>query len=544
MALPQQRSFDDLGAPLIDVPFCVLDLETTGGSAASCEITEIGAVRYRGGELEGTFQTMVNPGAEIPPFITVLTGITHAMVIEAPRIEEALPAFLEFIGDAVIVGHNVRFDLSFLNAAAERLGYGRLPNRSVDTAALARRLVRGDVHNLKLGTLAAHFRSPVTPNHRALDDARATAHVLWSLLEHAGTLGVTHLDDLLTLPTARGSTHYRKIELADSLPRRPGVYLFIDRNDGIFYVGKAKNLRTRVRSYFYGDTRRKIGTMLRELHRIEHRVCETELEAEITELRLIVAHRPRHNRRSRPGKAPHWIKLTDEAFPRLSIVRRPDGPGTMLFGPYRGQQGARPVVEALWDALPIRRCSGRPGARSSPCGAAQLGIALCPCDGTLEEQEYRAVVDLLIRGAFSNPSLLLDPLADRVASLAAGDRFEEAAWVRDRHRALATAMERRRMWTALQAAGTVHAVSTDGSGGALIEQGRLVTAWGDGRHPPLMPIAAAPADDTPLPLDLSDAEEARLLWRWLTSGRVRLVAATGPVAEPRLPVRRLECLVG
>jgi len=544
MALPQQRSFDDLGAPLIDVPFCVLDLETTGGSAASCEITEIGAVRYRGGELEGTFQTMVNPGAEIPPFITVLTGITHAMVIEAPRIEEALPAFLEFIGDAVIVGHNVRFDLSFLNAAAERLGYGRLPNRSVDTAALARRLVRGDVHNLKLSTLAAHFRSPVTPNHRALDDARATAHVLWSLLEHAGTLGVTHLDDLLTLPTARGSTHYRKIELADSLPRRPGVYLFIDRNDGIFYVGKAKNLRTRVRSYFYGDTRRKIGTMLRELHRIEHRVCETELEAEITELRLIVAHRPRHNRRSRPGKAPHWIKLTDEAFPRLSIVRRPDGPGTMLFGPYRGQQGARPVVEALWDALPIRRCSGRPGARSSPCGAAQLGIALCPCDGTLEEQEYRAVVDLLIRGAFSNPSLLLDPLADRVASLAAGDRFEEAAWVRDRHRALATAMERRRMWTALQAAGTVHAVSTDGSGGALIEQGRLVTAWGDGRHPPLMPIAAAPADDPPLPLDLSDAEEARLLWRWLTSGRVRLVAATGPVAEPRLPVRRLECLAG
>jgi DNA polymerase-3 subunit epsilon len=127
MALPRQRSFDDLGPPLSEVPFCVLDLETTGGSAASCEITEIGAVRYRGGEVEGTFQTMVNPGVEIPPFITVLTGITHAMVIEAPRIEEALPTFLEFVGDAVIVGHNVRFDLSFLNAAAERLGLSSTP---------------------------------------------------------------------------------------------------------------------------------------------------------------------------------------------------------------------------------------------------------------------------------------------------------------------------------------------------------------------------------------------------------------------------------
>lgn len=542
MALPRQRSFDDLGAPLSEVPFCVLDLETTGGSAASCEITEIGAVRYRGGEVEGTFQTMVNPGVEIPPFITVLTGITHAMVIDAPRIEEALPAFLEFIGDAVIVGHNVRFDLSFLNAAAERLGYGRLPNRTVDTIALARRLVRGDVHDFKLGTLAAHFRSPVTPNHRALDDARATAHILWSLLEHAGTLGVTHLDDLLTLPTARGSTHYGKIELADSLPRRPGVYLFIDRNDAIFYVGKARNLRTRVRSYFYGDTRRKAGTMLRELHRIEHRVCETELEAEVTELRLIVAHRPRHNRRSKPGKAPHWIKLTDEAFPRLSIVRRSDGPGTVLFGPYRGRQGARPVVEALWDALPIRRCTGKPGAKASPCAAAQLGAALCPCDGTLEEDEYREVIDLLMQGVVSNPSLLLDPLADRVASLAAEHRFEEAAWTRDRHKALATALVRRRTWTALQRAGTVHAVSTDGSGAALIEQGRLVAAWGDGPRPPFMPISEAPADGPPLPPGLSDAEEARLLWRWLASGKVRLIAATGIVAEPRMPVRTLDRL--
>ncbi|MCJ7725203.1 MAG: DEDD exonuclease domain-containing protein, partial [Acidimicrobiia bacterium] len=418
MTLAQQRTFDDLGAPLIDVPFCILDLETTGGSPADCGITEIGAVRYRGGMLEGTFQTLVNPGTAIPPFITVMTGITQSMVIEAPHIEEALPTFLEFLGDAVVVGHNVRFDLSFLNAAAERLGYGRLPNRSADTLALARRLIRGDVHDMKLGTLAAHFRSPIAPTHRALDDAKATAHVLWGLLEIAGTVGVTHLDDLMTLPTARGSSHYKKIELADSLPRRPGVYLFRDRNDEIFYVGKAKNLRTRVRSYFYGDTRRKIETMLRELDRIEHRVCETELEAEITELRLIVAHRPRHNRRSRPGKAPHWIKLTDEPFPRLSVVRRPDGPGTLLFGPYRGQQAARPVVEALWDALPIRRCTGKPGSREALCAPAQLGVAHCPCDGSLPEDEYRAVVDLLIEAVRRHPDLLLAPLADRTAALA------------------------------------------------------------------------------------------------------------------------------
>ena len=113
-----QKTFDDLGAPLFEVPFCVLDLETTGLTPATCEITEIGAVKYVGGELIGTFQTLVNPGAPIPPTVTILTGITHHMVIEAPKIAEALPAFLEFIGDSVIVGHNVKFDMRFLNASA------------------------------------------------------------------------------------------------------------------------------------------------------------------------------------------------------------------------------------------------------------------------------------------------------------------------------------------------------------------------------------------------------------------------------------------
>src|SRR3954466_5046313 len=108
-----QRSFDDMGTPLCDVTFVVLDLETTGGSANTCAITEVGAIKFRGGECLGTFQTLVNPGVAIPPEITYLTGITEAMVLPAPPIERVLPAFLEFIGGGIIVGHNVRFDLSF-----------------------------------------------------------------------------------------------------------------------------------------------------------------------------------------------------------------------------------------------------------------------------------------------------------------------------------------------------------------------------------------------------------------------------------------------
>src|SRR5437867_1616315 len=120
-----QRSFDDVGSPLHDVTFCVVDLETTGGSAVDCEITEIGAVRLRGGECLGTFQTLVNPGRVIPPSIVVLTGITEAMVRPAPRVEAVLPSLLEFIGGSVLVGHNLRFDVSFLDAALVRHGHPR-----------------------------------------------------------------------------------------------------------------------------------------------------------------------------------------------------------------------------------------------------------------------------------------------------------------------------------------------------------------------------------------------------------------------------------
>ena len=359
-----QRSFDDMGTPLHEVGFCVLDLETTGGSPVDCEITELGAVNLLGGEERGSFQTLVNPGLAIPPLITILTGITHAMVIEAPPIAEAFPQFLEFVGDRVIVGHDVRFDMSFLNAAAQRLGYERFPNRIVDTWALARRLVRSEVRNLKLATLAAHFRSPVTPNHRALADARATANVLHSLLERVGTMGVTALEDLLQLPTAKGSPHYAKINLADELPRRPGVYLFVDRTGSVFYIGKAKNLRTRVRSYFYVDNRRRTETMLQEMDRIEFRVCVTELEASATELRLIHSHRPRHNTRSKPPKASHWVTLTDDAFPRLSITRSAKESAAAILGPFRQHRTAVRIRGSRLDPRPIS--SPGPSRREEP----------------------------------------------------------------------------------------------------------------------------------------------------------------------------------
>jgi DNA polymerase-3 subunit epsilon len=534
-----QPSFDDLSTPLFDVTFCVLDLETTGGSPATCEITEIGAVKYRSGELIGTFQTLVDPGLPIPPSITILTGITQAMVIDAPEIAVALPSFLEFIGDAVVVGHNVRFDLSFLNAAAMRLGYGRLDNKSTDTAKLARRLVRPEVRNLRLQTLAAHFRSPATPNHRALEDARATAHVFHALLERAGSLGVTNLDDLLQLPTARGSAHYAKIRLTDGLPRRPGVYIFKDRNGTPIYVGKASNLRTRVRQYFYGDTRKSIANMMRELDSVEHQVCDTLLEAEITELRLIHAHRPRHNRRSRPPKTSHFVKLTDERYPRLSVVRTLKADGLAYLGPFRSKRAADEVVLAIWDAIPIRRCRSGPGSRSGKCASAQMGRANCPCDGKLDHSEYGSLVDQLISALHGSPGKLLDRLTERMARLASEQRYEEAAWARDRHDALVNALRRTWEWQALALAGWIEVENGDGAT-ALIDHGSLVETRPAGRSPRLRNVLPEPVKTATVAPSVEASEEAAIIWRWLQSNQVKLIECTGTFAYPLQRVERLQ----
>lgn len=536
-SLQGQRTFDDLGAPLHEVPFCVLDLETTGLKPGLHAITEIGALRYVGGALVGTFDTLVNPDAPIPPRITVITGITQYMVIEAPRIEEALPSLLEFIGDAVIVGHNIRFDMSFLNSAAVALGYGELKNRTVDTLGLARRLVRNDVRNLKLDTLAAHFRSPTSPNHRAFTDAQATAHVFWELLGRAGDLGATHLDDLLRLPTARGSAHYRKIELTDGLPRSPGIYRFHDRDGTVIYVGKATDLRTRVRSYFYGDSRKSITNMLRELDHITHEVCAHELEAAITELRLIHAHRPKFNRKSRPAKSPHWLKLTDEDFPRLSVVRSSRDAGRLLLGPFRSKPAATAVQFALWDAVPIRRCRIAKAGRTSACGFAELGVAVCPCDGSVSASDYAEIVNQLANGVCSDPSSLLTPIEEKMMVHARASRFEDAATLRDRHKALARYLEDRRIWQTLQRAGMVRAVR--GEEGCLVENGRFVAGWSG--HEPFSILSLDHSDDLrveEVPPTPALAAESRLIWKWLTKPGTRLLDSTHPLMYPatRVPM--------
>jgi DNA polymerase-3 subunit epsilon len=381
-----QGTFDELGTPLHDVTFVVVDLETTGGSpAGGCGITEIGAVKVRGGEVVGEFESLVRPDEPIPPFIAVLTGITDGMVAGAPPIRAVLPAFLEFARGAVLVAHNAPFDVGFLRAACEATGHAWPAPTVVDTARLARQvLTRDDSPDCKLSTLARVFRSSTKPVHRALADARATVDVLHGLLERVGCLGVHSLEELATYSSRVSPAQRRKRHLADAVPSAPGVYLFNDAAGRVLYVGKSTDMRNRVRQYFTASEQRtRMAEMVSIAERVTPIVCATPLEAEVRELRLIAEHKPRYNRRSRFPERASWLKLTVEPFPRLSVVRLVRDDGAAYLGPFGSSRLAEQAVHALHEALPLRQCTPRlsPRRHSNACVLFEMGRCGAPCEG-------------------------------------------------------------------------------------------------------------------------------------------------------------------
>jgi DNA polymerase III epsilon subunit family exonuclease len=174
---------------LAEIPFVVVDVETTGGRPPGDRVTEIGAVRMRAGRVEGEWSSLVNPGRPIPGFVARLTGIDDARVSGAPPFEALAEEFLEFLGGAAFVAHNARFDWRFLNAELLRARGGRLTNARLCTVRLARRLLP-HVKRWNLDALAWLFGIEIEGRHRALPDARGTARLLALLLEIAEEQGV------------------------------------------------------------------------------------------------------------------------------------------------------------------------------------------------------------------------------------------------------------------------------------------------------------------------------------------------------------------
>jgi DNA polymerase-3 subunit epsilon len=550
MSTATQMTFDDLGPPLHQTTFVVVDLETDGGAPGDAGITEIGAVKIRGGEVVGEFQSLVGIGRPLPPFIRALTGITDEMLRDAPPLRTVLPAFLEFAHNTVLVAHNAPYDVGFLKGGCALLGLEWPDPPVVDTARLARHvLTRDEVPNCKLATLARHFSAAVTPSHRALADARATVDVLHGLMERVGNLGVHSLTELQGYSSRVPAARRRKRWLAEDLPEGPGVYIFEDSAGVALYVGKSRSIRRRVRSYFTAaEQRRRMTEMVGLADRVRAVPCATDLEAEVRELRTIEARAPRYNRRSRQPHNAVWLKLTVERYPRISTVstvRDDHGSGARYIGPFASRRSATAAAEALAEALPLRTCTQHLSARpkASACVLADLGRCPAPCLGTVDEHSYAQIVQKARAILSEDPGHAVESISARMRALAAQERYEDAATWRDRLAVLLRAIDQSVMSDTLgQIPHVVAARPSDDMGWEvhIIRHGRLA---GAGRIPPGVdpagPLAAlvSCAETVPAPYRPATSalpEETQVLSRWLFSPGVRLVELDGPpLALPR-----------
>jgi DNA polymerase-3 subunit epsilon len=323
-----------------DAELVVFDLETTGLSASRDRMCEIGGVRVRSFEITETFETLVDPGVRLPPTIARLTGLCEAELRRAPRQELAVRRFLAFVGDAPLAAHNARFDVGFLDHAVQRLTGRRVAAAVVDTVWLARRLLQRRSERFSLAQLAHFFGTSTDPCHRALPDALATAEILIALLGLAQERGARTLAEVVELAAPRGRRLHARRSLIAGAPTTPGVYLFRDRHDTVLYVGKARDLRARLRSYFAGDRQRPaVEAALGALARVEWRELGSELEAALEELRLIRELRPPAN--ARGGRPQSYLRRRGE---RWVVVAEPT-----RFGPVASKRRAQLAARALDD---------------------------------------------------------------------------------------------------------------------------------------------------------------------------------------------------
>ena len=454
---------------LDEVEFVVLDTETTGLRPGPNRVIEIAGIRMRGGEVIDSFQSLVNPNRRLPPFIVQFTGITQEMVAGAPGAEQIFPDFLQFIEGAILVGHNVGFDIGFLSYEAQLLGYA-FPIDGLDTIPLARRFLPG-LRRFKLDVVAGHLKIPMVNRHRALGDAKVTAAIFMKLLNLARQEGIYTLGNLrrrLQLPVAwsgdiTDASLAKQVEYlrADGklssksvtsrptgslllnpawkreFPNKPGVYLMREASGQVIYVGKAKCLKDRLASYYshpLGYTRKMDG-LLQNVKEIETIVLGSELEALLMESQLIKQLQPTYNVQLRNYDLYPFIKIdVQHPFPRVYSSREVASDGARYFGPFRSRRMVDLTIDLIQKVFPVRTCTRSlpPQAKpSDPCLRLHLDRCPGPCRGGVDPLEYARVIEQVCAFLGGEREDLLDRMRRQMLEAAQQLNFERAAWLRD-----------------------------------------------------------------------------------------------------------------
>src|SRR4051794_13102642 len=432
----------ELNSAEIALAFVALDVETTGLRADQHRVIEIGIARYSNGRCSERYSTLLNPERRLPEYIRKLTGITDSELIAAPRFGEVAESVLELIGDYPIVGHNIGFDIAFLNAELRRITRPPVTNPTIDTVPMAMRVL-GRTMRPSLDRVAHALGMPVRDKHRALADAELTAAVALQMMAVALENGDS-LDRFVNQrsggairpPTSTRASTLDRGHL-EALPRKPGVYLMYDADGRILYVGKAKSLRDRVASYYsqpLGYTRKMDG-LIEAIARIEHEETGSELVALLLESQLIRRHQPPYNRMLRNSESYPYIRFdTSNAWPRLRLAKKPARDGARYFGPFKSRTVARDAIKILSRRFRLRTCARTfktPASYGNPCLELDLHRCDGPCVGRADADTYRGAVTEVLDLLSSPVPVLLTTLDAEIAVASENERFEEAQRLRN-----------------------------------------------------------------------------------------------------------------
>ncbi len=374
--------------------YAIVDIETTGGYAENHRITEVAIYLHDGLQVTESFHTLINPGRNIPYYITGLTGITTEMVLDSPQFEEIAEDLFKRLEGKIFVAHNAHFDYSFLKKEFEQVGIN-WQSKKLCTVRLSRKIIPG-LRSYSLGSLAESLGIEITNRHRAGGDAAATAKIFDQLLRRDRDGYI-----IKVLKRNSGETilppNLAKEEF-DRLPALPGVYYFLNANGNVIYVGKAINIKKRIAGHFTGDAREWSRSKIRnEIHHITYELTGNELIALILESQEIRRLWPKYNQ-AQKFRVEEW-----------GVFDYEDRNGYLRFSVNVVTRGSRPLVrfstkgEAwnfLWEKVrDYELCPKLCGLQLSKglCFDYQSGGCHGACMGIESVKHYNARVEQAIR---------------------------------------------------------------------------------------------------------------------------------------------------
>ena len=428
---------DDLSnIPFDEAEFSVLDVETTGLTARYNGIIEIGIVKVRGLKIVERYSTLINPGRQVPFYITQFTGITDDDVFNAPFFEDVADEISEFISGSVVTAHNLSFDRSFLNKEFLLLGKDKPVNPQLCTLRLSKRLYP-ELRSRSLSSLSYYLKVKLINAHRALPDAEVTAQILIRMLKGLRKNNeVKSLSDLLSLQVIPSQKETRiKIskhlkEDVYSLPEAPGVYYFLNSKGRVIYIGKAKLLSKRVRSYFLLTAPGKARKIIKQTRRIKFEITNSELTALLSEAELIKLINPKHNFQLKHYGNKYFLRVNrNHPFPDIEISNRFDFDGNDYFGLFITKKKAEVINEVIKKAFTLRECSHQEFVKNKRCFLAEIERCTAPCE-TNDSGIYNDELSKAYEFLYGKNQNILNRLLNKMKFYSDKQKYEKASEIK------------------------------------------------------------------------------------------------------------------